>query len=334
MTQSYDELKKALEEVKDIGLDLTLKETNGIKRIVITDLGVAEIEVAIKDLKKYEAQMKLEIIKLVKIKLGFPGIKLTFSESDFFKPGTTQIKYLAIASGKGGVGKSTVTANLALAFMRQGIQVGIIDADVYGPSIPKVMQLKPTPLKTTDDEKMIPLSKDGIEVISTEFFMPPDKPLMWRGPLLGKVLSHYFGGVSWNPNTKLILIDLPPGTGDVAIDVKEYVPKSKVLVVTTPHPNASHVAVKAGFGAIQIGHEVIGVVENMSYYFNHASQKRDYIFGIGGGDEVAKKLEVEKLGEIAIGQPKEEGSYLYSKHDMQGKMFDLIASKIAKIMEL
>ncbi|MBU1142850.1 MAG: Mrp/NBP35 family ATP-binding protein [Firmicutes bacterium] len=273
------------------------------------------------------------IIKLVKIELGFPGIKIDFFESEFVPEGEKPIKYLAIASGKGGVGKSTVTANLAAALIRQGKKVGIIDADVYGASIPNILKIGIKPLSAAEDERMIPLEKDGIEVISTEFFMPPEKPLMWRGPMLGKMLIHFFTGVKWQDDIDIILIDLPPGTGDVALDVKTYVPKSKILVVTTPHVNASHVAVKAGIGAQNIGHEVIGVVENMSYYLNPCNQTREFIFGQGGGDEVAKKLGVKLFGQVPIGQPL-NGDFLYTGKEEAGKIYNDLAVKVMKEMDI
>ena len=330
---SYDDLRKRLEEIVDPGFNQPFKAVGGIKKLVIGPTGVVELEVNLKDKQKNEQAVRLLIIKLVKIELGFPGIKIDFFESEFVPEGEKPIKYLAIASGKGGVGKSTVTANLAAALIRKGKKVGIIDADVYGASIPNILDLSIKPLNATEDEKMIPLSKEGIEVISTEFFMPPDKPLMWRGPMLGKMLIHFFSGVKWQDEVDIILIDLPPGTGDVALDVKTYVPKSKILVVTTPHPNASHVAVKAGIGAQNIGHEVIGVVENMSYYLNTCNQKREFLFGQGGGDVVAKKLGVPLLSQIPLGQP-EKGGYIFKGQEIQGKAYDQLALDVIKELEL
>lgn len=330
---SYDELRKKLDELIDPGFNLPFKAVGGIKKLVVGPTGVVELELFIKDKQKNEQALKIQVIKLVKIELGFPGIKIDFFESEYIPEGEKPIKYLAIASGKGGVGKSSVTANLAAALIRQGKKVGIIDADVYGASIPNILKLDIVPLNSTEDELMIPLKKDGIEVISTEFFMPPEKPLMWRGPMLGKMLVHFFSGVKWQDQIDIILIDLPPGTGDVALDVKTYVPKSKILVVTTPHVNASHVAVKAGIGAQNIGHEVIGVVENMSYYLNPCSNTREYIFGKGGGDTVAKKLGVPVLGQIPIGQPG-KGEYLFSDIDEAGKIYNTIAKQVIKEMEI
>ena len=330
---TYEVLKKALEAVVDPGFNQPLKDVKGIKKLVVGPTGVAEVEIYLKDKQKHEQQVKIQIIKLVKIELGFPGIKIDFFESEFVPEGEKPIKYLAVASGKGGVGKSSVTANLAYALTRLGKKVGIIDADVYGASIPNIMKIGIKPLSSTDDEKMIPLSKDGVEVISTEFFMPPEKPLMWRGPMLGKMLVHFFSGVKWQDQIDIILIDLPPGTGDVALDVKTYVPKSKVLVVTTPHTNASHVAVKAGIGAQNIGHEVIGVVENMSYYLNPCNQKRDFIFGQGGGEEVAKKLGVPVLGQVPIGQPI-SGDFIFQAKEDAGKVYNELADKVIKEFSL
>lgn len=330
---SYDELRKRIDEMVDPGFNLPFKQVGGIKKLVVGPTGVVELELYVKDKQKNEQALKIQVIKLVKIELGFPGIKIDFFESEYIPEGEKPIKYLAVASGKGGVGKSSVTANLAYALIRQGKKVGIIDADVYGPSIPNILRMEIVPLDSTEDEKMIPLVKDGVEVISTEFFMPPEKPLMWRGPMLGKMLVHFFSGVKWQDQIDLILIDLPPGTGDVALDVKTYVPKSKILVVTTPHVNASHVAVKAGIGAQNIGHEVIGVVENMSYYFNTCSKTREFIFGQGGGDTVAKKLGVPVLGQVPIGQP-EKGHYVFTAKDEAGKIYDDIAKKVIKEMEI
>lgn len=330
---TYDDLRKRIEEMIDPGFNLPFKAVNGIKKMVIGPTGVVEMELYLKDKSKHEQSVKIQVIKLVKIEMGFPGIKIDFFESEFVPEGEKPIKYLAIASGKGGVGKSSVTANLAAALIRQGKKVGIIDADVYGASIPNILKIGIKPLSSTEDEKMIPLEKDGIQVISTEFFMPPDKPLMWRGPMLGKMLIHFFNGVKWQDHIDIILIDLPPGTGDVALDVKTYVPKSKVLVVTTPHVNASHVAVKAGIGAQNIGHDVIGVVENMSYFLNTCNQKREYIFGTGGADTVAKKLGVPVYGQIPIAQPV-DGDHIYSGKEEAGKTYNEIALKVIKDMDL
>ncbi|MFP4178113.1 MAG: P-loop NTPase [Acholeplasmataceae bacterium] len=333
MDMNYDELKKRIETVVDPGFNKPLGEVNGIKKLVIGPTGVVEMEVYLKDRAKHEQEVRIKIIRLVKVELGFPGIKIAFFDSEFVPEGAKPIAYLAIASGKGGVGKSTVTANLAAALVRLGKRVGIVDADVYGASIPHILRIPTKPVESTDEEKMVPLKKDGIEVVSTEFFMPPEKPLMWRGPMLGKMLVHFFGGVAWSSDIDLVLIDLPPGTGDVALDVNRFVPKSKVLVVTTPHVNAATIATKAGLGAQQIGHEVIGVVENMSYYFNACNDKREYLFGSGGGAEVAKKLGCELMESIPIGQPVDDG-FVFTGKEKIGKTYDSLAKSVIDAMDI
>lgn len=327
----YKTLKEKLEQVIDPTFKKPLKEVEGIRRLLISDANVVDVVIALKNKSKDESKVKIEVIKLIKIELGFPGIKISFIDSTYLLEGEKVINYIAIASGKGGVGKSSVTANLAVALTRLGKTVGIIDADVYGASIPHILSLDVKPLEASDDDLMIPLKGEGVEVISTEFFMPKEKPIMWRGPMLGKMLTHYFSGVKWDDNTDFILIDLPPGTGDVAIDVKTYVPSSSALIVTTPHINASYVALKAGLGAIQMGHDIVGVVENMSYFINECNNEREYIFGSGGGEEVAKKLETNLLAQIPIGQPKK--TFIYSLDEIQGKMYYKLAQDIIKMYD-
>ena len=152
---TYDDLKSRIEEIIDPGFNLPFKDVNGVKKLVIGPTGVAELEIYLKDKVKYEQQVKIQIIRLVKIELGFPGIKIDFFESEFVPEGTHPIKYLAVASGKGGVGKSTVAANLAAAMIRQGKKVGIIDADIYGASIPYILRLPIKPLTATEIKQKI-----------------------------------------------------------------------------------------------------------------------------------------------------------------------------------
>lgn len=328
-----EKLKEAILSVIDPGFNKPLREVNGLKHLSIeSETNVVDVQVYLKDHHKHQEKVKIEIIKLVKITFKYPGIKIQIFESEYKPEGFKEIKYLAVASGKGGVGKSTVTANLAYALTRLGKKVGIIDADIYGASIPFILDMKIKPLEAYDDDFMLPLAQDNIEVVSTEFFMPKEKPLMWRGPILGRMLNHYFNGIKWNDDTDIILIDLPPGTGDVAIDVKTMVPKSKVVVVTTPHVNASNVAVKAGLGAMEIGHEVVGVIENMSYYYHQPTNEKLYLFGSGGGQTVSEKLGVELLGSIPIGMPEDSSKYVYGENDIQGKFFVMIAQKLLQLL--
>lgn len=176
--QTIEQLRNQIESIVDPGFNKTLKEVQGLKRLVIDPTGIVECEIFLKKPKEHEAQLKIEIIKLVKITCGFPGIKLSFFPSGFVLEGEKVIRYIGVASGKGGVGKSTVTAQLALALTSLGKRVGIVDADIYGASIPNIFHLKSKPLDQTPDERLIPLSSHGIEIVSTTFFMPKDKPLM------------------------------------------------------------------------------------------------------------------------------------------------------------
>jgi ATP-binding protein involved in chromosome partitioning len=295
---THQTLQDEIELIKDPSFNKTIREVSGLKRFFIDEAGVVEVDLYLKDLNKDSASVKLAVIKLVKIKFQYPGIKINFFQSTYQDKDVKVIQYIGVISGKGGVGKSTVTIQLAYALKSLGYQVGLIDADIYGASLPAILDIDFDTLQQTNDEKIIPLKKDGIELISTSFFMTDEKPLMWRGPMLGNMLSHYFTGVKWDDDTDFILIDLPPGTGDVSLDIQHFVPHTKMIVVTTPHPNASLVAVKAGLGARQIGHEVLGVIENMSYFIAPDTKLTYPIFGIGGGDKVASMLGVEVLGNI------------------------------------
>lgn len=324
-----DKLVEALNELKDPSLNKTFLEAGSIVSIRVDEEAVIDIEVQLKNRRKDETNVKLEIARLAKIKFDYPGIRMTFTDSNYKLEGEADVQYIGIISGKGGVGKSSVAANLALALHRLGIKVGIIDTDVYGSSLPSIFKLPIEPLDTTEDDELIPARyMDEIQVISPEFFMPVNQPLMWRGPMLGKLITHFFNSVLWDDDTSIVLIDLPPGTGDIQLDVQTFVPDAKMILVTTPHPNASHVALKAGLGAIEIGHDILGVVENMSYYFNEASQENDYLFGEGGGQMTADMLKTELLIQIPINQPMDKESFLYSLDDMNGKLYYALAQKI------
>ncbi|MCL1935953.1 MAG: Mrp/NBP35 family ATP-binding protein [Defluviitaleaceae bacterium] len=209
-------------------------------------------------------------------------------------------EFIAIASGKGGVGKSTVTVNLAVALARLGKRVGIVDADIYGPSIPNMMGVDEKPL--LQDEKIIPVVKHGVKVISMKFFKENDDPVMWRGPMLGRMIDVFLNQVRWGILDYLIF-DLPPGTGDVALDISSRIPTCKEIVVTTPHPTASYIAKQAGVMAIKTNHEILGIIENMAYI--EIDNKKHYVFGSGGGEDLAKELGTKVLGSIPMGQPKD-----------------------------
>ncbi|REK69105.1 Mrp/NBP35 family ATP-binding protein [Paenibacillus paeoniae] len=210
--------------------------------------------------------------------------------------GTT---FIAVASGKGGVGKSTVTVNLAVALARKGKRVGIIDADIYGFSVPDMMGIEERPVVVND--RVIPIERYGVKVISMGFFVEDNSPIVWRGPMLGKMLRNFFQEIEWG-ELDYMLLDLPPGTGDVALDVHQIIPQSKEIIVTTPHATAAFVAARAGAMAIKTEHEIIGVVENMSYFVSKSGEK-EYVFGRGGGGKLAETLHCDLLAQIPLGAP-------------------------------
>jgi ATP-binding protein involved in chromosome partitioning len=209
------------------------------------------------------------------------------------------VRIIAVASGKGGVGKSTVTVNLAVALARKGKRVGIIDADIYGFSVPDMMGIEENP--RTEGDKIIPVERYGVKVMSMGFFVQDNAPIIWRGPMLGKMLQNFFAEVEWG-GLDYLLLDLPPGTGDVALDVHQMIPHSKEIIVTTPHATAAFVAARAGAMAQHTNHEILGVIENMSYYVNRLGEK-EYVFGRGGGAKLAEELHAELLAQIPLGAP-------------------------------
>ena len=226
--------------------------------------------------------------------------------SSFLGP-DSPIRVIAVASGKGGVGKSTVTVNLAAALAQMGHKVGIIDADVYGFSIPKMLDVHGHP--TLVDQMIIPLEKDGIRVISIGFMLPDEEQaVIWRGPLLHKTLTTFINEVHWGDDLEYLLLDLPPGTGDVSITIAQTLPQSYMLLVTTPQEAAVKVALRAAKMAEKVNMELVGVVENMSYYQPSPDAPRAYIFGQGGGAALARQLEVPLIGEIPLDQSIREGS--------------------------
>ena len=217
---------------------------------------------------------------------------------------------IAVASGKGGVGKSTVAVNLAVALAEQGYRVGLVDCDIYGFSVPQLLGIEQRP--TVIDQMILPVPAYGVAVMSMEFFLQENRPVIWRGPMLGKMLSQFFQRVYWGELDYLIL-DLPPGTGDVALDVHRLLPRSREIIVTTPHIAATHVAYRAGRMAIDTGHEVIGVVENMSYFRAPDTGRVHRLFGEGGGEQLAEQLGVPLLGRLPLGNEQRPGTGLFAE---------------------
>ncbi len=190
---------------------------------------------------------------------------------------------LAIASGKGGVGKSSVTTNLSIALAQRGHRVAVVDADVWGFSLPRMMGVARPP--DLIDDVLVPPDAHGVRVISMGFFTREDEAIVWRGPMLHKALEQFLTDVHWAEPDYLV-IDLPPGTGDVSLSIAQFLPRAEVVIVTTPQPAAQKVAARAGAMAAKVNLDVVGIVENMSW-FEADDGKRYELFGAGGGAELA-----------------------------------------------
>ncbi|TDU04364.1 ATP-binding protein involved in chromosome partitioning [Streptomyces sp. 846.5] len=223
-------------------------------------------------------------------------------EIPFAKPGSLTRVY-AVASGKGGVGKSSVTVNLAAALAADGLKVAVVDADIYGHSIPRMLGVGGRP--TQVENMIMPPSAHGVKVISIGMFTPGNAPVVWRGPMLHRALQQFLGDVYWG-DLDVLLLDLPPGTGDIAISVAQLVPNAEILIVTTPQQAAAEVAERAGTIALQTHQTIVGVIENMSGMpCPHCGEMVD-VFGTGGGQTVSDALtkatgtKVPVLGSIPI----------------------------------
>lgn len=213
-------------------------------------------------------------------------------------------RVIAVSSGKGGVGKSSVATNLAVTLSRQGNKVGVIDADIWGFSIPKMLGIDYPPLVVA--ETIIPPLAFGIKAMSMDYFVPEDKAVVWRGPMLHKAIEQFLTDVFWD-NPDYLIVDMPPGTGDIAISMSQFLPRTQVLLVTTPQPTAQRVARRAALMADTVKQEVVGVVENMSW-FTGDDGKRYEIFGRGGGQALADELKVPLFAQIPLLPAMREGA--------------------------
>jgi len=212
---------------------------------------------------------------------------------------------IGIASGKGGVGKSTVTANLAVALTRLGKRVGVMDMDIYGFSQGRLFGAD-GPARANQEQKVIPMHAHQVHLVTMSMFVPKNQAVVWRGPMLGKMMQQFFTDVAW-PELDYLLIDLPPGTGDVALDVAQRIPKARLVLVTTPQQVATEVAYRAADVAQRAHQRIIGVIENMSFV-PLAHGERLEVFGHGGGQELAQTLDVPLLGQIPLEPVVREGS--------------------------
>ncbi|HEY6698460.1 MAG TPA: Mrp/NBP35 family ATP-binding protein [Acidimicrobiales bacterium] len=218
------------------------------------------------------------------------GREIPFADPD------SKTRVLLVASGKGGVGKSSVTANLSVALADRGRDVAVVDADVWGFSIPRMLGVQHAPVVI--DQMLVPPEAHGVRCISMGFFAQEDQPVIWRGPMLHKALEQFLTDVFWD-EPDFLVVDLPPGTGDISISLAQFLPRAEVLVVTTPQPAAQRVAQRAAFMAQKVNLEIKGVIENMSW-FTGDDGKRYELFGAGGGEELANRLGVPLIGQIPL----------------------------------
>lgn len=339
-----------LNPVKDPFLQTSFEETGGIievkvneeKRHVSVKLAIGQPNTA------EQMELQQEIVAILK-RNGARTVGLRFEQLpeeviEKYQPTAEedtsilgrekQPHYIAIASGKGGVGKSTVTVNLAVSLMRLGKKVGIIDADIYGFSVPDMMGIEDRPVVRGD--AIYPPERFGVKVISMGFFVEDNSPIIWRGPMLGKMLNNFLKEVEWG-DLDYLLLDLPPGTGDVALDVHDLLPTCNEIIVTTPHPTAAFVAARAGQMALRTNHKILGVVENMAYFQSEETGKKEYVFGRGGGDKLAEVLKTKVLGRLQLMQPYEEEDEfspgVYQQDHPNGQEYHRIAAKVIAELE-
>jgi ATP-binding protein involved in chromosome partitioning len=216
---------------------------------------------------------------------------------------TARTRVLAVASGKGGVGKSSVTTNLSIALAQAGYSVAAVDADVWGFSMPRMLGIDRPPVVI--DTLIIPPSAHGVKLVSMGFFAREDQPVIWRGPMLHKALEQFLTDVWWG-EPDFLVVDMPPGTGDVSLSMAQFIPRAEVVVVTTPQPAAQKVAQRSAYMAQKVNLTVTGVIENMSW-FRGDDGKAYELFGAGGGQELADALGVPLLGQVPLVSALREG---------------------------
>lgn len=341
------EVRELVGQLKDPFLHKSLAETDGISEVSINvekehvsvKLALAKVNTA----EQLPFQMKVvDILKgaganSVGIRFEelsqevldkFRGTATESEAQDILSP-LSNVEFISIASGKGGVGKSTVSVNIAVALARLGKKVGLIDADIYGFSVPDMMGVTQMPI--VRGERIIPVERLGVKVISMGFFVEDNAPVVWRGPMLGKALDQFFRDVEWG-DLDYLFLDLPPGTGDIALDIHQMLPTSKEIIVTTPHPTAAFVAARAGAMALQTDHELLGVIENMSWFESKTTGEREFVFGKGGGTRLAEELRTDLIGQIPLGQPdwneEDFAPSVYAEDHPIGMIYTEIANRI------
>ena len=328
---SQDALFAALSKVIDPEIRKPVTELGMVESVSVDDSGLAAVTILLTisgcPLKETltrdttAALLAVEGVTNVDVTLGVMSVEQrtelrtnlrggsTEPEIPFAKPSSLTRVY-CVASGKGGVGKSSVTVNLAVAMAQEGLRVGVVDADVYGFSVPRMLGTDQRPTQV-DDMILPPLAHD-VKVISIGMFVPGNQPVVWRGPMLHRALQQFLGDVFWG-DLDVLLLDLPPGTGDIAISVAQLIPNAEILIVTTPQKAAAEVAERAGSIALQTHQRIAGVIENMSW-LELPDGTRHEIFGAGGGQTVADSLArtvgapVPLLGQIPLDTLLREGS--------------------------
>jgi ATP-binding protein involved in chromosome partitioning len=315
------QIRKALEVVIDPELRRSIVELDMVRSIDVSANGVVDVTVSLTTPGcPIKGHFQTAVADAVSALEGVTHCNVYFDVLSDEQKGALQQKLgrgslpdgalaqvanvLCVGSGKGGVGKSTLTANLAAALAGEGRRVGILDADVWGYSIPRMYGLGATRPPVSAERKILPLEAHGVKVMSIGFFVAEDAAVVWRGPMLHKALTQFLQDVDWGALDHL-LIDLPPGTGDVSMTLAQLLPQASFAIVTTPQPTAQRVARRAAEMAHKVSLEICGVIENMSGFTTPAGE-RFQIFGEGGGRELADELDVPLLGKVPLTMPLRE----------------------------
>ncbi len=344
MHPSKEQVLAALGTVIDPDFHKDLVTLGMIKGVVVDGPDVAftvELTTPACPLKEEIERMCREAVGAIP-GVGEVAITMTASvRANAGKPGQPQAipgvkNVVAVASGKGGVGKSTVSANIACALAQMGAKVGLMDADIYGPSIPIIMGVEDAaPQADEKKERLIPIEQYGVKIISMGFLQPPGSAVIWRGPMIAKAVQQFLRDVDWGEIDYLI-VDLPPGTGDAQLTLAQSIPLSGAVVVMTPQDLAAAVAVKAVAMFKRLDVPILGIVENMSYFLCPTCNSRHDIFSHGGGEQAAEALQVPFFGGIplaaAIGSEADEGtpSVVISPNGPYARIFREIAERVAQ----
>jgi ATP-binding protein involved in chromosome partitioning len=316
-----ESILKALERVIDPELHKSIVELGMVRSIDIADGGAVAVKVSLTTAGCPIRNHFVEAVEREALTVdGVTSVSVTFDVLSDGEKGALQKKLgrgslpagalaqvanvLCIGSGKGGVGKSTLTSNLAAALTADGKRVGILDADVWGYSIPRMFGLGSQRPPVSAERKILPLEAHGVKVMSIGFFVEEDAAVVWRGPMLHKALTQFLEDVDWG-ELDYLLVDLPPGTGDVSMTLAQLLPQAKFVIVTTPQPTAQKVARRAAQMAGKVSLEIAGIVENMAG-FTSPSGERFALFGEGGGQHLADELDVPLLGKIPLTMPLRE----------------------------